>query len=605
LLNKKVDALFPGIQGSDIGIQSCDFFLGTQSRWKEKQCWTRGQRTANDRIATSVRKKNHRVAVACRAPVASRKLSFGAAMRNKELFDRSSQRHREERQGLEVNCFTSKKGILHGNWQHPRSRYGRMRSDCYEGDLDNCSDRLETVEKFFHKRTCKIHHMVEILALQGTSVFPRSVADTVSMLPPRYGIDFWRLPLFEDVNEHDVPDNSEGASNIARRWRLLASRLLRPVTHFGTVSSCDGVNGVKSRPSGAILRRWLHIHARPNTRASFEALPHWATLAYQSGNNPTSELLQRHERKQCVQKRWRVLLFRLYVLECRNAVAAAHTSRSKSRSAFGSQQWWSRPRGLPPRLPDVAARIPRLDFAQSTNSRTWAPPAANAAPALVRTLTVDMAAQLGLDVATCRLIRALEEREIIPEDYELLGRLDEHAKAETLQISQLHSFSVERYSRPTVRAVSCDKENPSATALANFGVHFWTLPSGNDDDEEDRIRERSGSDQPLTSLDRPNSTFAFGIGFWNLTLQLLSGSSSCGETSEKDVTVESTTGGECDAAVEIETCGVCLLEFEEGDELRKLPCDHRFHKECIDSWLLECSTCCPLDKEDLRKYLTC
>merc|ERR1739848_870333 len=37
---------------------------------------------------------------------------------------------------------------------------------------------------------------------------------------------------------------------------------------------------------------------------------------------------------------------------------------------------------------------------------------------------------------------------------------------------------------------------------------------------------------------------------------------------------------------EAEFCGVCLLEFEEGDELRTLlPCGHRFHRECIDNWL--------------------
>lgn len=38
-------------------------------------------------------------------------------------------------------------------------------------------------------------------------------------------------------------------------------------------------------------------------------------------------------------------------------------------------------------------------------------------------------------------------------------------------------------------------------------------------------------------------------------------------------------------------CQVCQFPYEEGDELRKLPCEHYFHRECVDSWLQTKDTC--------------
>ncbi|KAL3795757.1 hypothetical protein HJC23_008244 [Cyclotella cryptica] len=38
-------------------------------------------------------------------------------------------------------------------------------------------------------------------------------------------------------------------------------------------------------------------------------------------------------------------------------------------------------------------------------------------------------------------------------------------------------------------------------------------------------------------------------------------------------------------------CLVCQFPYEDGDELRRLTCQHCFHKECIDSWLHTKDTC--------------
>ena len=46
-------------------------------------------------------------------------------------------------------------------------------------------------------------------------------------------------------------------------------------------------------------------------------------------------------------------------------------------------------------------------------------------------------------------------------------------------------------------------------------------------------------------------------------------------------------------------CNVCISEFEDGESLRRLPCGHKFHKDCVDTWL-EANITCPVCKKYLR-----
>merc|ERR1712048_1142896 len=78
-----------------------------------------------------------------------------------------------------------------------------------------------------------------------------------------------------------------------------------------------------------------------------------------------------------------------------------------------------------------------------------------------------LAAQLGLDVATYRLMRQLQGREIVPEDYELLGRLDETVKPKTLSIEDLNSFAIKTYVAPVAS---------SSVASVEFSIDYWRLP---------------------------------------------------------------------------------------------------------------------------------
>ncbi|KAL5322355.1 hypothetical protein ACEPPN_010328 [Leptodophora sp. 'Broadleaf-Isolate-01'] len=47
-------------------------------------------------------------------------------------------------------------------------------------------------------------------------------------------------------------------------------------------------------------------------------------------------------------------------------------------------------------------------------------------------------------------------------------------------------------------------------------------------------------------------------------------------------------------------CSICISDFSNNEEVRVLPCNHRFHPECIDPWLLNISGTCPICRYDLH-----
>ncbi|KAI5794493.1 hypothetical protein DFH27DRAFT_613008 [Peziza echinospora] len=73
-----------------------------------------------------------------------------------------------------------------------------------------------------------------------------------------------------------------------------------------------------------------------------------------------------------------------------------------------------------------------------------------------------------------------------------------------------------------------------------------------------------------------------------------------------DSSAASTTAPTAGTATPVEAdprqlrCPVCLDDFEDGQELRVLPCRHSFHPDCIDPWLLNVAGSCPVCRIDLR-----
>ena len=41
-------------------------------------------------------------------------------------------------------------------------------------------------------------------------------------------------------------------------------------------------------------------------------------------------------------------------------------------------------------------------------------------------------------------------------------------------------------------------------------------------------------------------------------------------------------------------CSICTDDFKDGEDVRVLPCNHKFHPNCVDPWLINVSGTCPL-----------
>jgi len=135
-----------------------------------------------------------------------------------------------------------------------------------------------------------------------------------------------------------------------------------------------------------------------------------------------------------------------------------------------------------------------------------------------------LASQLGLDVDTYRLLRQLEEREILPEDYDLLGRLDESVQAATLSSEKVSSFSTEVYHAEVVAS--------HEVASMSFGFDFWRLPLPQGDEEVDDF-----------------DAHCFGLDFWKIPLPALP---ECTDAPRETAMPSGSSG---------DTCGVCLVDF--------------------------------------------
>ncbi|RKO88642.1 hypothetical protein BDK51DRAFT_13762, partial [Blyttiomyces helicus] len=48
-------------------------------------------------------------------------------------------------------------------------------------------------------------------------------------------------------------------------------------------------------------------------------------------------------------------------------------------------------------------------------------------------------------------------------------------------------------------------------------------------------------------------------------------------------------------------CSICLECFRDRDLVRQLPCRHFFHVQCIDRWLVQRTSVCPLCRVTVKR----
>jgi len=358
------------------------------------------------------------------------------------------------------------------------------------------------------------------------------------------------------ANVLPLPSGADGSSS---RWRHIIASMLEVVgVTFGAGSmSRKQLQMRKLQPSAVDIRRWSRLHdansgqvAPSQQRAQYlcEAPPLQLTLSHQHAH---MEALEQKRFEKRMRSRWSRMLLAMHTAHRRKSRREAlHELAEMRRTRRGTLHDSLHPLGEPRSLQVAGVDVPRSDLAISGDEE------------------IVLAAQLGLDVATYFLLRQLEEREILPEDYDLLGRLDEAVKPKTLSNEDLDRFETKTYATPLMLF---------GTSLAEFGMDYWRLPLAALAHEED-----ANSD-----------VRCFGIDFWKLPMSMVS-------DADEMSTIATDDGDAASYLNSVNVCGVCLVDFDDGDELRVLPCGHYFHRECIDHWLLNSSTLCPVDKRDLQ-----
>lgn len=160
-----------------------------------------------------------------------------------------------------------------------------------------------------------------------------------------------------------------------------------------------------------------------------------------------------------------------------------------------------------------------------------------------------------------------------------LGGRPSQSRAKGLARAVLETLPIVKFGDPSPAkpdpALELESQLSNSTAPDSaMGTRLSAIP------EEPRTPQIRRSDAAPMSGAVPQSEMAPAEG---QTAVSAIGEADKGETKTDDGIAEEHLG-----------CSICTEDFTVGEDVRVLPCDHKFHPPCIDPWLIGVSGTCPL-----------
>ncbi|KAG8508062.1 E3 ubiquitin-protein ligase RLIM [Galemys pyrenaicus] len=145
--------------------------------------------------------------------------------------------------------------------------------------------------------------------------------------------------------------------------------------------------------------------------------------------------------------------------------------------------------------------------------------------------------------------------------------------------------------------VSSSSSTPmsSSSSSENISEISSLLFEGSDHRSESGLSENTTESRPMTPVMFDESDSWTSLHLDQFFLFEEDQHQSTGLTKAQIDNLAITSFGENDA---LKSCSVCIIEFTEGNRIRKLPCSHEYHVHCIDRWLSE-NTTCPICRREV------